>query len=249
METHEIISRKTLCGCFSLLRQSLNNWQAGNLYFLNSHALYHHLSALPCGKDTVGGILTQMESCIPMALTTDSLEKFLLAKNHAEAEDFLESTKTDFLFLVSGIFRGYYLDVNGKEVTDCIGFKSGTPAMSSAIDNAISPISIEAVVESVFLRIDGAKLIPLIERSPLLLKIYNEVLQTAMQIHWALKVTVTQRTALERYQWFLENYPGLIDQVSNKHIASYLGMTPVTLSRMRRMMREREAVEKGVQET
>ena len=155
----------------------------------------------------------------------------------------------DFLFLVNGIFRGYYLDVNGKEVTDCIGFKSGTPAMSSAIDNAISPISIEAVVESVFLRIDGAKLIPLIERSPLLLKIYNEVLQTAMQIHWALKVTVTQRTALERYQWFLENYPGLIDQVSNKHIASYLGMTPVTLSRMRRMMREREAVEKGVQET
>ena len=157
--------------------------------------------------------------------------------------------QTDFLFLVSGIFRGYYLDVNGKEVTDCIGFKSGTPAMSSAIDNVISPISIEAVVESVFLRIDGAKLIPLIERSPLLLKIYNEVLQTAMQIHWALKVTVTQRTALERYQWFLENYPGLIDQVSNKHIASYLGMTPVTLSRMRRMMREREAVEKEVQQT
>lgn len=100
METHEIISRKTLCGCFSLLRQSLNDWQAGNLYFLNSHALYRHLSALPCGKDTVGGILTQMESCIPMALTTDSLEKFLLAKSPAEAEDFLESTKTDFLFLL-----------------------------------------------------------------------------------------------------------------------------------------------------
>ena len=92
METHEIISRKTLCGCFSLLRQSLTNWQAGNLYFLNSHALYQHLSALPCGNDTIGSILTQMESCIPMALTTDSLEKFLLAKSPAEAEDFLEST-------------------------------------------------------------------------------------------------------------------------------------------------------------
>ena len=60
METHEIISRKTLCGCFSLLRQSLTNWQAGNLYFLNSHALYQHLSTLPCGNDTIGGILTQM---------------------------------------------------------------------------------------------------------------------------------------------------------------------------------------------
>lgn len=100
METQEIISRKTLCGCFSLLRQSLDDWQAGNLYFLNSRALYRHLSTLPCGKTTIGDMLSRMESCIPMALTTDSLEKFLLAKNPQEAEDFLESTKADFLFLL-----------------------------------------------------------------------------------------------------------------------------------------------------
>lgn len=100
METQEIISRKTLCGCFSLLRQSLNDWQAGNLYFLSSRALYHHLSTLPCGKTTIGDMLSRIESCIPMALTTDSLEKFLLANSPEEAEDFLESTKADFLFLL-----------------------------------------------------------------------------------------------------------------------------------------------------
>lgn len=33
----------------------------------------------------------------------------------------------DFLFLVSGIFRGYYLDAAGKDVTDCFGFKKGNP--------------------------------------------------------------------------------------------------------------------------
>lgn len=146
--------------------------------------------------------------------------------------------QNDFIFLVWGIFRGYYLDINGRDVTDCIGFKSGTPAMSVMIDNSSSPISIEAVTESVFICIPGEALLSLIKDNLMLLQLYNTMLQTALNIHWELKVMVSQHTALERYQWFLENYPGLIDQISNRHIASYLGMAPVTLSRMRRAVRE-----------
>lgn len=100
METQRPISRKELCGCFTLLRQSLKEWQAGNVHFLNSRAFYSHVSALPCGDGTIGDILTQMESCIPMALTPESLEKFLLAESPAKAADFLESAKADFLCLL-----------------------------------------------------------------------------------------------------------------------------------------------------
>ena len=146
----------------------------------------------------------------------------------------------DFLFLVSGVFRGFYLDMNGKEITDCFGVKPGTPAMSASISNTVSPISIEAATECVLVRVPGWKLLPLMESNALLLKIYNEILQAAIQIHWELKLVVSQRTALERYQWFLKKYPGLIDRISNKHIATYLGMSPVTFSRIRGTMRERE---------
>lgn len=146
----------------------------------------------------------------------------------------------DFLFLVSGVFRGFYLDINGKEITDCFGVKPGTPAMSASISNTVSPISIEAATECVLVRVPGWKLLPLMESNALLLKIYNEILQAAIQIHWELKLVVSQRTALERYQWFLKKYPGLIDRISNKHIATYLGMSPVTFSRIRGTMRERE---------
>lgn len=144
----------------------------------------------------------------------------------------------DFSFLVSGIFRGFYFDALGRDTTDCFGFKKGTPCMSIAINNGISPINIEAVTPCEFIQIPGSQLIPLIERNPTLLRIYNNILQTALQIHWDLKVVVTQQTALERYKWFVKNYADLIDRVNDKDIASYLGMTAVTLSRIKKIERE-----------
>ena len=40
-----------------------------------------------------------------------------------------------------------------------------------------------------------------------------------------------QVEAAKRYAWFLEHYPGLDPLVNDKYIASFLGVTPVTLSR------------------
>ena len=47
-------------------------------------------------------------------------------------------------------------------------------------------------------------------------------------------------TAMERYEWFLNYYPGLIDVVPHKYIASFLDMTPVTLSRLRKTMHKEQ---------
>ena len=44
---------------------------------------------------------------------------------------------------------------------------------------------------------------------------------------------VAQYPAAERYAWFTRSYPGLIDRVSHRYVASFLGITPVTLSRVR----------------
>ena len=35
------------------------------------------------------------------------------------------------------------------------------------------------------------------------------------------------------YKWFLEEYPGVIDRVPHSRISSFLGMSPITLSRVR----------------
>ena len=40
-------------------------------------------------------------------------------------------------------------------------------------------------------------------------------------------------SALERYEHFLELYPDLSSRLSQRHIASYLGITPQALSKLR----------------
>ena len=75
---------------------------------------------------------------------------------------------------------------------------------------------------------------------PQLIGIYNAMLRDALKQHWEVKHIVCQHPAMERYLWFCKTYPGLIEQVRNKYIASFLGMSPVTLSRLRRTLREQE---------
>ena len=45
-------------------------------------------------------------------------------------------------------------------------------------------------------------------------------------------------TATERYQDFLKRYPGLEERITQNQLASYLGITPTSLSRIRRALRQ-----------
>ncbi len=166
----------------------------------------------------------------------DLSRQMRLAKNELLVRE--GERQKHFVFLLQGVLRGYFLDINGREITDCIGFQCGTPAMAFILLQEPSIISIEAVTPCELLTIEAQTLQQLLQQNTELVWIYNAYLQQALQTHWQIKTTVCQHTAMERYQWFLQAYPGLIDQMNNKHIASFLGMTPVTLSRLRRTLRE-----------
>lgn len=169
----------------------------------------------------------------------DLSRQMRLAKNELLVRE--GERQKHFVFLLQGVLRGYFLDINGREITDCIGFQCGTPAMASILLQEPSIISIEAVTPCELLTIEAQTLQQLLQQNTELVWIYNAYLQQALQTHWQIKTTVCQHTAMERYQWFLQAYPGLIDQMNNKHIASFLGMTPVTLSRLRRTLRENDS--------
>ena len=60
----------------------------------------------------------------------------------------------------------------------------------------------------------------------------------ALKKQWEIKSAMYQYDAKERYLWFLDYYPGVIERISNKYVAAFLGISPVTLSRLRRSIRE-----------
>lgn len=136
-------------------------------------------------------------------------------------------------FLISGVLRSYLLDAAGRDVTDCLMAEPGEAAMPQASIDTRSAECVEALAPTELLAIDRACIQELLETSLEVNRFYNWLLMEGWQRHWDVKRVVCQCRARERYLWFLDQYPGLIDAIPNRYIASFLGMTPVTLSRLR----------------
>lgn len=160
---------------------------------------------------------------------------------HLEPGAFLirEGDKPVFVpFLLQGIVRGFLFDVNGREITDCFAVQPGIPVMTAADLRMPSPLYLEAAVPCDFLTVPVLEIQRLLGQYSELQQLYNQLLIDSFTMHWEIKLTLCRSTAMQKYQWFLGKYPGLIDQVSHKYVASFLGITPVTLSRLRRALHE-----------
>lgn len=141
-------------------------------------------------------------------------------------------------FLLSGILRGFFLDKDGRDFTDCFACCRGEAAMGCNQLDQPSQINIEAVTQAELLTLPMDTVMAELERHLELQRVYNHYLVEALRRHWEEKQMIARYSADERYQWLLRTHPGLIGCVSGKHIASFLGMTPVSLSRVRRRLRE-----------
>lgn len=171
----------------------------------------------------------------------------LLAELEAEAkivtlkrgEKLIESgeLQENLPILIEGVFRGYLSDEEGKDITDCFACNRGDIVMGCDALGEPSRITLEAVVPSTVLMLPVELVMEMMERSPEMLRLYNACLVNALRRHWELKMLLLRCSAMERYRWFIRSFPGLVDVVSNKNVSSFLGMTPVTLSRLRHQMR------------
>ena len=141
--------------------------------------------------------------------------------------------QTEVSFLVSGIARTYSIDADGRDVTECIVSAPGAALAPSPnlAGRAVSSVEMIVVGEVVSVGI------PLIER---LLKtslaanqLYSRLVCMAWQEHWEVRRLLSQKRGRERYLWFLDRYGDIVDKVPNRYVASLLGMTPVSLSRLR----------------
>jgi len=152
---------------------------------------------------------------------------------------YMEDKVDDFYFLITGLARYYYLTVEGKEFNKSFAEKQGhlLSSISSVSHGTGSPFSVEVLSEFTTLHISYKKLLELgahyKEWNDLLLRIYeNLVIKKERREEDFLLLN-----ASERYEKFLEDYSMIEAVVPNYHIASYLGITDVALSRIRKEMK------------
>ena len=142
-------------------------------------------------------------------------------------------TQDCIFFLVKGIFRGVYGGEDGaKDVTDCIVYQSGQPLMASSELGETAPITVEALTDSTVIALSLSSFQALQRDYPELTDLHQKFTLESARMHWELKIKRYTLDAEQRYRWFLENYPGVIDKVTHTHVAAFLNMTHITLSRL-----------------
>ena len=108
-------------------------------------------------------------------------------------------------FLVEGICRGFFVDINGKDITACLISKCGAPIIASSDFSAVSPIAIEALIKSTVVCIavsDFNELLDFFSEANLM---YRNLLQNSNDVHRCLKIMAYPFTAMKRYHLFLKN--------------------------------------------
>lgn len=137
-------------------------------------------------------------------------------------------------FVLNGCLRSYYVDENAMEHTTMFATEGWwTGNLKSFVREVPSDFYLEALENASLIRISKPAMeelyaqVPKFERYFRIL-LQNRLLSTQDRIHNHLA-----SHARERYDEFMKKYPTLVQRVPLKHIASFLGITPTYLSRLR----------------
>jgi CRP-like cAMP-binding protein len=137
-------------------------------------------------------------------------------------------------FVNSGTLRAFYLDKEGKEstimfavadwwITDMYCYINRLPAM----------LNIEAVENSSIFQLQKDHLDTLLVKVPKFERFFRILMQNAYIREQLRVIQNLSLSAEQRYDNFLSKYPQVAKKVTQKQIASYLGITPEFLSTIR----------------
>jgi len=138
-------------------------------------------------------------------------------------------------YIVSGYLRLFYTDENGNEVTTHINCPPGFfTSYSDFINATVSENNVECITDAELLRISKENLDDLISKSQAMKDFSISVFQQSIAYNEKRSRELSVLNAEQRYLKLMNDYPGIIQNVPIQYIASFLGMKPESLSRIRR---------------
>jgi len=140
-------------------------------------------------------------------------------------------------FIISGYMRLFYYDENGDEVTTYLTSPNGFIAsFLSLIHQKPATENVECITDCQLLRISRANLISLIDKSENFKKFSLVIFEQVIALSQIRANDLATLTAELRYRKMIQEQPQLLQNVPVQYIASFLGIKPQSLSRIRRQI-------------
>lgn len=154
-----------------------------------------------------------------------------LQKNHHLVREGQRNTK--LYFILKGSARTYYLK-DGRDITDWIALEGDfICSINSFFQNQSSELEIEVIENSSLFEISKETYLNLTEQHSEFDKLGKQIITETM-LHLQRRIVSLQfESAEQKLKNLLLTRPEILDRVSLTHIASYLGMSLETLSRIK----------------
>lgn len=138
-------------------------------------------------------------------------------------------------FVVNGCMRTYYIDPEGKEHTVQFAIADWWISDYTAFfNNSKAVMHIECIQDATLFKISKQDIEMLYEAMPHFESYFRKKMERAFASFQKRIISNLAQSASERYLNFIHTYPNIEQNVKNYHIASYLGITTQSLSRIRK---------------
>jgi CRP-like cAMP-binding protein len=136
-------------------------------------------------------------------------------------------------FIEKGALRIYYYK-DGTDITESFEFENSIVARAESLfSGKPSKKAIQAIEDTSLIAIDANKLFILFDAFPEIERLFRKIIEQAYVKTINRLESIQFNTAEERYTNLLNEHKDVLKRVPLKYIASYLGITQVSLSRIR----------------
>ena len=165
----------------------------------------------------------------------DLLESILVPMKYAKNEMILREgeTCTNIYWVVKGLVRQFYYK-NGKELTEYMATENSiVMCIESLFLEQPTHLQIKAIEPTVLIAIPKVDLEAVAMKSVNIQILYRKILEESLILSQIHADMLRFESAQDRYQKLIKRQPQLVLRAPLVYIASYLQMTPETLSRVR----------------
>lgn len=142
---------------------------------------------------------------------------------------------TEQYYILKGCLRSFHIDASGKEYTVQFGIKDWWISDYTAFfTSSKAKMSIEVIQDAVLYKITEQDKELLYTKIPKIEHFFRVKLEKAFASFQKRILSNLSLTAKDRYLDFIKTYPDIEKSIKNYHIASYLGITTESLSRIRK---------------